>query len=353
MRILSVGSFSGLSNTCAHRNAALHKIAIVDEVNTRVKPMTLWGRIAFHLFIYGLPIREPENNTENEQIINLVNKYHYDIVWIDKGNTIYADTLRYIKEKSPDTIIVSYSPDNMSLRHNQSQHYLDGISLYDIHLNARPGIKEKMIALGAKEYIITGKGYSNDFHYPRNLSKEEKEELGGDVGFVGTWEKERCDSICYLADNGIKIKVFGVGKWKDYINYSPNLQIVLKGLYDDDYVKSFKAFKISLCFLRKINNDKLTARTFEIPACGGFMIAERTDEHKAVFEEDKEAVYFSSNEELLEKCRYYLAHEEEREQIAAAGRKRCELSDYSDEGIIMNMVKQILNKYEKSDIKNK
>ena len=42
------------------------------------------------------------------------------------------------------------------------------------------------------------------------------------------------------------------------------------------------------------------------------MMAERTDEHLSMFEENKEAVYFSSKEELLEKCKYYLVHDSER-----------------------------------------
>ena len=68
------------------------------------------------------------------------------------------------------------------------------------------------------------------------------------------------------------------------------------------------------------------------------MMAERTNEHKALFEEDKEAVFFSSNEELLEKCRYYLAHDDERIAIADAGHKRCEASGYSNEKGIKNML---------------
>ena len=47
MRILSVGSLSGMSNTCLHRNWALHKVADeVDEINTQLNPITLWGRNA-------------------------------------------------------------------------------------------------------------------------------------------------------------------------------------------------------------------------------------------------------------------------------------------------------------------
>lgn len=341
MKILSVGGMDGLSNTCLHRHWALEKIADeIDIVNTSGFT-SLWYKIAYHLFLYGFPVRLPENNRENELVIQQIDSNRYDIVWIDKGITINPETLTYIKRKSPGTIIVSYSPDNMALRHNQSQQYIECVSLYDYIVTNKSYIIEDLQKLGAKHVCFVNNSYEETFHHPFNLTDEERKELGGDVGFVGAWEKERCDSILYLVDNGIKVRVFGDVKWNKYIGYSPNLDIVGHLLRGEDYSKALQAFRISLCFLRKMNFDKQTTRSVEIPACGGFMLAERTDEHLAIFEEGKEAVYFSSNEELLEKCRYYLEHEEERNSIAMAGRERCQTSGYSNEGMVRKVLRII------------
>lgn len=342
MRILSVGSLSGRSNTCLHRNWALHKVADdVDEVNTQANPLSLYGRICYHLFFLGIPIYIPENNQENKKICELIQKKHYDIVWIDKGHTIFPATLKFIKKVSPETIIVSYSPDNMALRHNQTQQYIDTISLYDHIFTNKSYILDDMRKLGAKNIHFVNNSYEETFHHPYDLTEKDIQELGGEVGFVGTWEQERCNSILYLADHGIKVRVFGTHEWQRYKNYSSNLIIEEHGLKGEDYSKSLQAFKISLCFLRKINFDQQTTRTVEIPACGGFMMAERTDEHLSMFEEDKEAVFFSSNEELLKKCQYYLIHENERNSIAKAGLARCITSGYSNEGMIRNAINVI------------
>lgn len=142
-------------------------------------------------------------------------------------------------------------------------------------------------------------------------------------------------------NHGIKVRVFGGGKWNDYKNYNSNLIVEGAGLRGEDYCKSLQATRINLCFLRKINFDQQTTRSVEIPACGGFMMAERTAEHLAMFEEGKEAAFFSNNEELLDKCSYYLAHEQERAVIAELGLKRCIASDYSNRGMIRNILKAI------------
>jgi spore maturation protein CgeB len=72
------------------------------------------------------------------------------------------------------------------------------------------------------------------------------------------------------------------------------------------------------------------------------MLTERTEEHIQSFEEDKEAGFFSSAEELVKKVRFYLKNNTLREQIATAGRERCLRSGYSNHERIKKMLDEVL-----------
>ena len=157
-------------------------------------------------------------------------------------------------------------------------------------------------------------------HRPREVTPELRARLGGDVGFVGWPEGARERSMRFLARHGVDVRVWGPWpRWKS----ARNFRVEGRPLWGDEYATALSAFRINLGFLRRVNRDRQTTRSIEIPACGGFLLAERTDEHLRLFREDVEAVFFSNDAELLEKARHYLAHEDERSRIAAAGRRRC------------------------------
>lgn len=345
MRILSIGQFSanGVSNTCLHRNWALHRIAEVDDIDSSQQNGQLYRGINY-LFRKGLPIRYI-NKDFNERIVNQFCQKRYDIVWIDKGIYVLKKTLCDIKEKSPETIIIGYSPDNMAERHNQSQVFLESLPYYDLFITTKSYTLSDLYGLGARRVLFVDNAYEKSFHHPYVLSEEEKKRLGGEIGFIGTWEQERCDSILYLAQNGLPIRVWGGGKWLKYKGAFPSLTIENTGLYTEDYNKAISAFDISLCFLKKINHDLQTTRTMEIPACGSLLLAERTSEHTRLFEDGKEAVFFSSKEELLNRCKYYLNHPNERKQIAQAGLLRCRNSGYSNDDMIRRVIRLVVSDY--------
>jgi spore maturation protein CgeB len=69
-------------------------------------------------------------------------------------------------------------------------------------------------------------------------------------------------------------------------------------------------------------------RLVEGSLAGGFFLINRLRSERDggpihdYFEEGREVVLFDSADDLLEKCRYYLAHEEERQAIAKRMRER-------------------------------
>ena len=117
--------------------------------------------------------------------------------------------------------------------------------------------------------------------------------------------------MLFLAKNNIKVRVWG-NNWQKYQNKHPNLLVESRPVINDDFIRVINATRINLNFLRRANRDKHTSRSLEIPACQGFMLAERTDEHLQLFEEGKEAEFFDSQEELLSKIQSYLKNDNKR-----------------------------------------
>lgn len=81
----------------------------------------------------------------------------------------------------------------------------------------------------------------------------------------------------------------------------------------------FKCSKINLNItLRGIHNG-IPLRCFDIMGCGGFLLSNYQPDFDMYFSPEEDYVYFEDMEDLKEKCRFYLSHEEERKRIANNG----------------------------------
>jgi len=68
--------------------------------------------------------------------------------------------------------------------------------------------------------------------------------------------------------------------------------------------------------------EQIKGRNFEVPGCGGFMLTEGADDLERYYENGKEVVCFAGRDDLVEKVRHYLQHDNERAAIAKAGHER-------------------------------
>jgi len=300
----------------------------------KTHPSSLKQKIAYKL---KLPL---DLDKCNHRVVEAVSRFKPDIVFIIKGNVIHPSALKKIKQIKPKIKLISWSLDDMYAWHNRSLYYTFGLKYYDIVFTTKSYNLNELKQLGANRVEFLYQAYSKKYHIP--CSKCETSEFNFDVLFIGAAETERVQSLSYLASNGIKVYIYG-GGWdkKRFSNLHPNLIVHKYDLVGSDYSEAISCSKISLCFLRKMNRDLHTSRSIEIPACGGFMLAERTDEHLELFKEDKEAVYFSNNYELLEKVTYYLTNENERINIIQNSLNRCIISGYSYDDMVIKIMKKI------------
>jgi spore maturation protein CgeB len=117
-------------------------------------------------------------------------------------------------------------------------------------------------------------------------------------------------------------------------------------LLGNEYREGIWRSRINLSFLTRLNEEDIAHKSVEIAACQGFLLALRCEGHQAIFEEDKEAVFFSSVEECADKCRFYLNRPDLREAIARRGRERAVRSGYDND----TQLTRILNRLDGADV---
>ena len=250
----------------------------------------------------------------------------FEVCWVECAALLKPQALRHLRYLAPDAIFITVSEDDMFAKHNRSFYFDGGLPLYDAVFTTKPYNIAELQSLGARRVELFQNSYDQEFHrpLPEFESPFAKDIL---VGFIGTFERERANSLLFLAQEGVEVEVFG-SDWSKMTGDHPLLKIHRKPVVGKDYIQTINRTLINICFLRKINRDKITSRSIEIPSCGGFMLAERTAEHLSMFVEGMEAEFFSDNEELLQKVQKYQREKGLAALIAKSGRFRCENDGY-------------------------
>jgi spore maturation protein CgeB len=266
-------------------------------------------------------------NGLNKDLLKEVEEHDPEIIFIVKGVNVYPRTLKKIKMCNKNSILVSWSLDDMYARHNRSFYYTKGLKYYDHVFTTKSYNVAELKSLGARNVSFLYQAYSRYRHLNENLDMTEPNRR--DVSFVGYADEIRFRTILFLANNGVKVEVAG-GTWKKFKSRGhENISIHARDLIEEEYSDFICSSKINLGLLRKINRDLHTSRSVEIPACGGFLLAERTAEHDELFEDNVEAVFFDDDQDLLRLVRHYLLEDKQRDLIRMRGLKRCRDSNYS------------------------
>lgn len=178
-------------------------------------------------------------------------------------------------------------------------------------------------------------------HAYRNLDLP----LQYDVTFVGMAHGVRRQVIYTLQNAGIQVHAWGAG-WDNgrveqtkmvrifnqsriNLNFSSpsahgqRLESVIR-IVEKRWSKLGQLFRQALGLLydplRAVHPlAQIKGRNFEIPGCGGFLLTDLAENLADYYLIGKEIACFTSLKHLIQQVRYYLSHEQERQEIAHAG----------------------------------
>jgi hypothetical protein len=249
---------------------------------------------------------------------------NFDLVYVDGGELIGPSLVAELKRRF--STVINYNVDDpYGTRDGQRWRlYLKSVPFYDLVTVVREENVHEASLFGAKKVLKVFRSADEIAHAPRDISADDRHKWGSEVLFLGTWMPERGPFLASLVNLGVPLAIYG-DRWQKAAEW-PILRKYWRGSglhSDDDYARAIQCASICLGLLSKYNRDLHTQRSLEIPYLGGLLCAERTAEHLSLYEENEEAVFWSSAEECAAKCFQLLEDEQRRAIIAHNGRARC------------------------------
>jgi hypothetical protein len=336
MNIFYIGQLTA-GGTCLDRLQCIKRLGhVVTSFDTHAYLNA--GRILLRSFSHRFNVGAYVNKLNYDLICKIHTLKNIDLIWIDKGGWIRPGTLFQLKT-ALQAKLIHFTPDPAFKRH-YSHLFKASLPLYDQCFTTKSFELEDYHSHNAKCVHLVHQAYEKTRFYPRPPVKAYE----SDVCFIGHFEIHYARRLKAVAKTGVKLAIWGPG-WKRYSKMAKWCRTCVKGdgIWGDEYPLALCSAKISLGLLSKKIPETSTTRTFEIPASGTFMLAERTDEHISLFREGKEAEFASSDMEIVKKVKYYLNNVDIRKKIALAGRKRCTESDYSNDSRMSNIFNKLNN----------
>lgn len=268
---------------------------------------------------------EPVEVQMNRDLVEKCLAYKPDMLFVFKGHTIFRESLETIKKKIRPLMAVLWVDDPFAHWDDAFNIFpfknsLQSLLLWDYFFVYDSYFIDRLEKLGVKNpYYLPNATDDQYFFKMETIEPGDREFYGADISFVGRPSRNRARMIKTF--EGYNIRLWGgLGQWFD--PYYKNL-IKKEFVQVDEIRKVFNLTALNLNIHFPITVRGTNVRTFDIPACGGFLLTDHCkDITEKLFTADQEVVTYKDFKEMKQKADYYLAHEKERKEIAENARKK-------------------------------
>ncbi|MGJ4932304.1 CgeB family protein [Bradyrhizobium sp. HKCCYLS2038] len=220
---------------------------------------------------------------------------------------IWSETLDLIRTRTP-AHVVNWGTDD-SWKFGQASRFF--ARHVDLHVTTDRTAAERATALGLRNVLLSQWAASETILAEPLLSSD----CQYDISFVGSQYGYRGEWIAALRAAGLTVACFGHGSEHGVVAAS-------------EIPKIHRASRIALNFSGAGQRGaggsarQIKARVFEVPGAGGFLLTETAPGLDAYYVPGAEVGVFDTPEDLVAKCRSYLAQAVQRDAIAQAGHQR-------------------------------
>ena len=270
-------------------------------------------------------------NKIKAKVINSCREFKADIIFFRRPLEFSSQMLQEIRHTTGARLVSFNNDDPFSAAYRDIRwvKLRSAIKDFDMHFAFRRCNLKQYAEFGAKEVSLWEPYYVPWLHRPL-VAENTWQQYKNQILFAMHAEKdERREAVHKIKSNGFNLNVYSWNWGKLFGDAEAEALRIKKPIWEDEYVKEIGKSMASLCFFSKQNNDELTSRVFEIPACLGLLVSYRTGRLEEIYANWKDAIFFNDVDELLDILTFLACNPAIVTKIKAAGHARLLRSGHS------------------------
>lgn len=184
--------------------------------------------------------------------------------------------------------VANFLTDDPWNRSHRAPWFMEALHNYAHVFTPRHANEEELRALRGPGVSWLPFAYAPEEHHaPRVVTPDDRRRWGHLVAFIGGADADRVAAVRALIQAGVPVGLWG-GYWKEH----PDLAPYAHGHADEEQCRRIVASAgVNLCLVRRANRDGHSMRSYELPAIGGCLVVEDTEDHRRLFCTPESAVF--------------------------------------------------------------
>jgi len=276
-------------------------------------------------------------------VLQVARHSFYDLALVDNGALVGPSLVRGLK--STIRRVTNLNLDNPYTPRDglRFRLFLKALPEYDVVFTPRQSSIEAARSRGAKRpmqfWQAADDRLKQDHGHP---SEQDKAPYLARVSFTGSFMEDRDEIVLALRRMGIDIKINGP-RWDRSPRRAELTEHLRLGALDQNqFYAAIAASDISLGLLSAGNLDLHTTRSVEIPALKSLLVAQRTSDHEALYEDGTEAFFWDTIEECADIIRMLLSDPGKLADSREAGYQRALANNHFNQPLMGWVVEQSL-----------